>query len=196
MESTEADAVAKGVVQKVLEGDPRAFSHLIHLTERLVAYIIKPMIPETEDQKDLVQDIYSKVYTGLPYFRFDSKLTSWVGRIAYHQALNFCEQRGRKTVFPLEETASKHWSSGANTSSNEALRTLHQEDQQKMLDHAFQSLPPIYQTLIHLYHQEEMGYEEIAAMLELPLGTVKNYLYRARQNMKTHLITRYKNEWP
>lgn len=196
MESTDADAVAKRVVQKVLEGDPRAFNQLIHLTERLVAYIVKPMVPETEDQKDLVQDIYSKVYTGLPHFRFESKLTSWVGRIAYHQALNFCEKQGRKKVVPMDETIDFLQLPGAATFANDGLRTLHQQDQQEMLNQAFKSLAPIYQTLIHLYHQEEMGYEEIAAMMELPLGTVKNYLYRARKNMKTLLITRFKNEWP
>ena len=62
------------------------------------------------------------------------------------------------------------------------------------LSTAIEQLPPLYRTLIALYHQQELSYEEIAQITSLPDGTVKNYLFRARKLLKQHLLARYQRD--
>src|SRR5215475_1939609 len=81
------------VVDLVLGGDMHAFSTLVESTEGLVAQIVYKLIPNEEDRKDLAQDVYLKVYQHLKNFRFQSKLSTWVGQIAYNTCLNRLQKK-------------------------------------------------------------------------------------------------------
>lgn len=185
------------LVNLVLGGDMHAFSRLVEMTEGLVAQIVYKLIPNEEDRKDVAQDIYLKVYQHLKSFRFQSKLSTWVGQIAYNTCLNRLQKK-QLTIYPAREKEGEGPDDDAKAdwlrSADETDRMLLQKELKGLLQAEIRRLSPLYQTLIGLYHQEELSYLEIAGITGLPEGTVKSYLFRARRQLKDTMLSIYKKE--
>lgn len=167
------------IVQQVLNGKQSAFGSIIETTGNLVAQIIYRTGVPVAEQKDLTQDIYFKVYRELKRFRFQSKLSTWVAQIAFNTCADYLAKK-KISIVPLDEAIEKY-------SSVVTDQPLERKQDEALLSRAMESLPPLYRTLIALYHQEEISYEEIAKITGLPMGTVKNYLFRARKLLKEKL---------
>jgi len=188
----------KRLIDRILRGDNRAFGILIKNTEKLVAQIVFKMIPVSEDRKDLAQDIYLRVFHNLVTFKFQSKLSTWIARIAYNTCLSWLEKK--KLVFPgsLDEEEKNPvfqealYNTPVNSHTSETK--LFQKELAIILDREMENLPAIYQTLIALFHQESMTYEELAQVTGLPEGTVKSSLFRARKMLKENLLLKYQKE--
>jgi len=189
------------LVQKVLRGEHHAFGTIIRNTEALVAQIVFKMIPHAEDRKDLVQDIYLKAFHKLSGFKFQSKLSTWIATITYNTCLSWLQKK--KLVLPSElhreedvqETTLErlhHQATGLR--SDGADGPLIQKELISILQTEIDQLPLIYRTLVTLYHQEDLSYEEMAQITGLPEGTVKSYLFRARKKLKETLLSKYKKE--
>ncbi len=197
----DSELADRHLVEKVLKGDESAFGSIIKNTERLVAQIVFKMINNPEDRKDIAQDIYLKAFNKLSGFKFQSKLSTWIGQISYNTCLSHLEKR--KLTFPdniyeiddsddcsLELIIAK----SNQISLNETENILFQKELSSVLRSEIEKLSPVYKTLITLYHNEELSYEEIAEITKLPDGTVKSYLYRARKTLKESLLLKYKKE--
>lgn len=185
------------LVGKVLGGDTKAFSIIILQTERLVTQIVFKMIANTEDRRDIAQDVYLKAFQKLSGFRFQSKLSTWIGQIAYNTCLNHLEKRRLLLSDKqfTENDADKGLENGdQNISHIETDTPLIKKELSMILQTELENLSPIYRTLLTLYHTEEMSYSEIAQITELPDGTVKNYLFRARRALKEALLKKFKKE--
>jgi RNA polymerase sigma-70 factor (ECF subfamily) len=167
----------------VLGGELQAFSHIVVMTEGLVARIVNQLIPNREDRKDVAQDIYLKVYQHLHGFKFQSKLSTWVGQIAYNTCLNRLQKKQPAIADPPELPAD-----------DATDRKLLRKELDSLLAAEIGRLPPLYQTLIGLYHHEDLSYQEIAGITGLPEGTVKSYLFRARRQLKETILAIYKKE--
>ena len=182
------------LVKQVLDGDTSAFGTIIKKTEGLVAQIVFKMINNSEDRKDIAQDIYLKTFKKLSSFKFQSKLSTWIGQIAYNTCLNYLEKK-KLIILPKTESEGEALSSETtNTPNNETENLIFQKDLSEILISEIDILPPLYKTLITLYHNEELSYEEIAQITELPEGTVKSYLFRARKSLRESLLRKYKKE--
>ena len=189
----------KHLVDRVLRGDTRAFAIIIKNTENLVAQIVFKMVPLVEDRKDLAQDIYLKTFHSLGGFKFQSKLSTWIARIAYNTCLSWIEKKKPLLTGNLEDaeswqnhsTESLHHYSAA---SNESEAHVFQKEVTNILRKEIDKLPVIYQTLITLFHHESMSYEELTQITGLPEGTVKSHLFRARKMLKENLLSKYKKE--
>lgn len=169
------------VVQRALNGDRFAFTCILEKTGNLVAQIIYRMGIPSAERDDLAQDIYLKVYRQLPGFRFQSKLSTWIAQIAYNTCADYLTKK-KLTILPLGNESINEYRSDQT-----ADRQLQQKQDTVLFSKAMESLPPLYRTLVSLYHQEEFSYEEISRVIGLPLGTVKNYLFRARKLLKDKL---------
>lgn len=186
------------LLEKVLDGDHSAFSIIIRNTERLVAQIVFKMISNTEDRKDISQDIYLKTFKNLKQFKFQSKLSTWIGQIAYNTCLNYLEKK--KMVLldynfsdETQEEVLEKLAQQIN-SDNETEKQIFQKELSEILTTEIEKLPPIYKVILNLYHQEELSYSEISQITQLPEGTVKNYLFRARKTLKISLLLTRKRE--
>ena len=202
------------LVGQVLGGDTVAFGTIIKNTEGLVAAITFRMIPNAEDRKDLVQDIYLKTFHKLSGFNFQSKLSTWIGKITYNTCVSWLEKK--KLVFPgdpyeegdhrdgaLETAAYRSSGTGSDAAGSAAAGSagsgspaepLIRKELSGILQNEIERLPPVHRTLVCLYHQEELSYEEMAQITGLPEGTVKSYLFRARKKLKENLLSKYKKE--
>lgn len=147
------------------------------------------MVPDREDRKDLIQDVYLKVFDNLRHFRFQSRLSTWIAQIAYNTGINYLNKRRLKLVEIDEE-----YLNNKTQTTEEPLNLLFQKQLSEILEQQFDKLSPLYRTLITLYHNESLSYQEIAEITTLPMGTVKNYLHRARAALANNLVIHYKRE--
>ncbi|HZE86027.1 MAG TPA: sigma-70 family RNA polymerase sigma factor [Puia sp.] len=188
------------LVDKVLRGDTHAFGLIIKNTEGLVAQIVYKMIGNPEDRKDIAQDVYLKAFSKLGGFRFQSKLSTWIARIAYNTCLSWLEKK--KLVFPGDGYDGQGTGETMERISDRTVAGGHGEQETLMsrkelsviLQGEIDRLPAIYKILLTLYHQEELSYAEIVEVTQLPEGTVKSYLFRARKALKDGLSVNYKME--
>ncbi len=188
-------------VGKVLGGDTNAFATIIKNTERLVTQIVFKMISRTEDRKDIAQDIYLKAFKSLPKFRYQSKLSTWIAQIAYNTCLTYLEKKKLVLLDNRNENAetdddSLEFVGGKSVIGlfNQTENDIFQRELNEILKLEIELLSPLHKTLITLYHNEELSYEEIARITQLPEGTVKSYLFRARRSLKDNLLCKYKKE--
>jgi len=184
------------LVRKILGGDRYAFHLLIKHTERLVAQLVFKMIPVAEDRKDLAQEVYLKVYSSLPQFRFRSKLSTWIGQITYNACLHHLEKKRPvllKAFFDDNEKEDplKFVGNAAQPAENETENRLFAKELEETIATALHQLPLIQQTIVALFYQEELNLEEISGITGLPEGTLKSHLFRARRQLK-HILLRIK----
>lgn len=180
------------LVTAVLNGDRNAFGVIIKQSEGLVAQMTFKMINSPGDRKDIAQDVYLKAYKNLPGFKFKSKLSTWIGQIAYNTCLNYLEKKklvlsdsfGKDDEMP-EDHISEDRQNGVE-------EILFSKELAGILSSEIDRLKPLYKTLVSLYHQEELSYTEIAEITSLPEGTVKNYIFRARKILKENILLKYK----
>jgi len=189
-----ADPVADEVlVRAVLAGEADAFKTLIRQYERLVLLIVFKMVKREVDREDLCQDIFLKVYDKLQGFRFGSKLSTWIGTIAYNTCVNYLRKNRISLLgeFKHEEEEGGYGSMNIleKTESREQPDELFISKESKLsLWKLVEELTPMQQTVIGLFHQQEMKMEEIAVIMNIPMGSVKSHLHRGRQALNTKLL--------
>ncbi len=185
-------ADTKILVENVLAGDRVAFNTLIELHQRLVLHVVYRMVSNRSDVEDICQDVFIKVYQHLPTFKFGSKLSTWIAKIAFNTTLNFLEKKKAvlfddfsPDAFGLDNISCDQSGPDENIVDGEAASILQDE---------INRLPVHYRTIITLYHLHELSYKEIGEIMELPEGTVKSYLFRARRLLKDKLTLKYQTE--
>lgn len=190
------------LVERVLGGDTNAFGIIVKNTENLVAKIVFDTISNDGDRKDIAQDIYLKAYQKLPSFKFQSKLSTWIAQISYNTCIDYL----RKKKLLLPEKTFEESESGTDSDMLDIINIAKgnfdrsadtfviKKNVAGIVKEAIAKLPLMYKTLVTLYHNEELSYEEIGTITGLPEGTVKSYLFRARKELKNHLLLQYKKE--
>ena len=190
----------QSLVERVLRGDTNTFNTIIKNTQGLVTQIIFKMIPGAEDRKDLAQDVYLKTFKKLESFKFQSKLSTWIGQIAYNTCVNHLEKKKLTLIennnddSESDDETLEIMNNKTNLLGNETEKIIFKKELSEILKKEIDKLSPVYRTLITLYHNEELNYSEIAEITELPEGTVKNYLFRARKTLRNNLLLTYKKE--
>ncbi len=178
----EQDAQA---VREVLAGDKRAFEKLQNRYFKLIKSLIRRMIRDERDVDDLTQETFIKAYNALNTFRFDYSFSSWIYRIASNSCIDFLRKKRFSTV-PLNrsvDNSTEEYVVEIEDDSFTADRKVLMEERRKALDKAVEKLPENYKLIIKLRHVEELDYKEIAERLDMPLGTVKAHLFRARKTL-------------
>lgn len=171
------------LVQQILNGNSNAFRFLVAKHQRLVAHIVGRIVQRREDVEDISQDVFIKVYRKLKHFRGDSKLSTWIAKIAYNTSISHVRK-------PLKNEHSYDESPAliANEKDEELnQKRIEREEAKKYLLEMIEELPVHYRTVLTLFHLEEFSYKEIEEITEMPEGTIKSYLSRARNILKEKL---------
>ena len=167
------------LVSRVLSGDMQAFRALIKKHERLVAHMVGRLVKQDEDREELCQDVFMKVYEKLAGFSFQSQLSTWIATIAYRHAINHLRKKKMLiTDLPVHDSEM-----GVFVSQDRADE-IAEQDVEVYLEKLIDALPVQYKAVLTLYHLEQKNYAEIGEITGMPEGTVKNYLFRARQLLK------------
>jgi RNA polymerase sigma-70 factor (ECF subfamily) len=170
----------RALVSRVLNGDLQAFRELIKLHERLVLHMIGRLVKNDSDSEELCQDVFLKVHEKLADFSFTSKLSTWIATIAYRHAINHL----RKTKMLFSDIPDEECFTARFIEEQNPETLMGESDTDHFVLKLVDELPIQYKLILTLYHVEGMSYPEICKVTNMPEGTVKNYLFRARNILK------------
>jgi RNA polymerase sigma-70 factor (ECF subfamily) len=167
-----AEIDERELVSRCRAGDEAAFGELVDRYKNLVYAMVYRMVNDRSQADDLAQEVFLKVHRGLPYFRGEARLATWIYRIV----ANVCVQaRGKRREVTADEDLPDR--GAADTS----FADLELKDR---LEKAIAQLPDQYRMLIAAHYLQGIQYEALAEALNMPLGTVKTHLYRAKRQLR------------
>jgi RNA polymerase sigma-70 factor (ECF subfamily) len=178
------------VVALAQQGREAAFRELVRRYERPVFSLIYRIVRDHEASEDLAQDTFVKVLNHIDRYRPEFKLSSWLFKIANNVAIDYVRKR---TVETVSMDGSPHAASATEVEATSfdvadpgesALDEIEARELGSAIERAIGRLRPEYRACILLRHVEGRSYEEIASTLDLPLGTVKTYIHRARHELR------------
>jgi RNA polymerase sigma-70 factor (ECF subfamily) len=183
MTAPPAPDVDQQLVERVQKGDKRAFDLLVIKYQHKVMAVISRLIRDHAEAQDVAQEAFIKAYRALPNFRGDSAFYTWIYRIAINTAKNHIVARNRRPPSSdLDvEDAEFYPGNDAIHEMNTPERNLLRDELQVTIDQAFQDLPADLRTAVTLREIEGLSYEEIAEVMECPVGTVRSRIFRARE---------------
>ncbi|HWS53610.1 MAG TPA: sigma-70 family RNA polymerase sigma factor [Pyrinomonadaceae bacterium] len=180
------------LVARAIAGRAEDFEELVRRYQRPIAAYVYRMVGDYDAALDLTQEVFIKVYGSLERYRPEFKFSTWIYRIAHNAAIDHLRRQGSARTEDLEveteggRTYEKPLASSAPTPEQLSERS----ERRAEIEEVVQALPPAYRELIVLRHAHDLSYDEIAEVTGLPLGTVKNRIFRAREAMRTHLVER------
>lgn len=180
------------LVQRALAGSQDAFRDLLVRYQRPVLSLIRRMVRSSSQAEDLAQEVFLKAFRALGSFDQSRKFSSWLFKIAHNTAIDQLRRKELVTV-PLETPDRDQPDLVAvlpDVSAETPADRVERRDLAAAIEGAIDGLKPLYREVVILRYQEGLTYEEIAEVADLPLGTVKTHLFRARKAMVAHLVSR------
>ncbi len=176
------------LVADILQGRKGAFEELLRAYKKLVVHIVFRMINNSADREDICQDVFFKIFQNISSFRQEAKLSTWIGRIAYNCCLNYLEKK--KTFLMEDFWQEKNWEDVEGDIISPVESAVWTDLKVKVMTE-MERMPVNYRLALTLFHLDGLGYREIAEVMNLPEGTIKSYLFRARYYLKKKLMHHY-----
>ncbi len=177
------------LISRAREGDETAFRALLDRYERPVFNICLRMLRSREEAEDLAQEAFMKVFGMLERYNPAYAFSSWLFKITSNLCIDTIRKR-RIDTLPMDQpvqSESGEYARQYESPGDDPERVFAKGEKMKQLWDAIENLPPHYRVMILLRHQEDLSYEEIAETLDVPLGTVKARIHRAREMLKSRL---------
>lgn len=174
------------IVARAKDGDKKAYDELTLMYKDAVFSIVYRMVHNQQEAEDLTQEAFIKAYNSISHFNEEYAFSTWLFKIATNNCIDFFRKRKLKTysmdksIKYKDEEIQQEYADSEPT----ADKTLLAKEKSKTIRQAIDQLPGKYRTAIVLRHHDEKSYEEIADILNLPLGTVKARIFRAREMLK------------
>ena len=179
----------RALVERALDGDEAAYEALVDKYQRALYYHIRKMVRKEQIIEDLVQESFIKAFSALDSYQPRYAFSTWLYRIARNHTIDYLRKKKlptRSIDAPVRTQEGEVDYQVPDTTYRPDKHVV--EDQRRtLIQEAIDSLSPKYHRVIVLRHQEEKSYQEIADELELPLGTVKAHLFRAREKLNKYL---------
>lgn len=168
----------KETIKQILAGDSQKYRLLLERYQPGLVRHCFTMVNDYDLANDLTQEACVKVYFQLKKYNDTYRFSTWLYKIATNLCLDFLKKRHHVSLDDIPEPISNLPSPQEKAIKNESVWELHQ---------AVKKLPLKYQTVISLYYWQEQTYEEIADIMQIPLGTVRTWLKRAKEHLKEDL---------
>ncbi len=169
------------LVQRCLAGDQVACARLVSTHARVAGTVIWRVVRRRELVEDLCQEAFLKVFRSLASFDGRARLSTWICSIAHRVALDELRRHGRTVQFAAEQDAEEQAENG------DALDQVLAEEEVQRLHAALDTLPDRYRLPLAYAALRELGYEDIAVMLGIPVGTVKTLVFRGKAMLRERL---------
>jgi RNA polymerase sigma-70 factor (ECF subfamily) len=166
------------LVAETLAGHGEAFGTLVERYDRAVYHLAYRTVRDSEEARDVAQEAFFKAFRSLKTFRPGAKFSTWIFSITYHAC---CDRLARRKRYSNEELPER-----ADPGIGPEQEAIAGEEAGR-LRAAIARLPEKYRSVITLYHLQGRQYEEIAQVLEIPIGTVKTHLFRAKEQLRRML---------
>jgi len=185
MTEIKGEATDQQLVVRVQEGDKRAFDLLVLKYQHKVHAIVSRFVRDTDEVADVVQEAFIKAYRALPKFRGESQFYTWLYRIAVNTAKNYLVSRSRRPpgsdvdIDDAEYYSGSEYLKDLGTPENQLFR----DELESVIVKSIAELPEDLRTAVTLREYEGLSYEEIAEIMECPVGTVRSRIFRARESI-------------
>ncbi len=164
------------------KGDSAAFRKLMDKYQKPLYYHVLKMVKQHEQVEDLVQEAFVKAFENLESYNKNYAFSTWLYRITTNHTIDYLRKRKLKTVSMDEPIKTREGEMSMQIAGkSESDRKIIKAQRSKIIKQAIQDLPEKYRVVIKMRHLEELSYQEIADSLDLPLGTVKAHIFRARE---------------
>ena len=182
--------IDRQLVERAQRGDKRAFELLVEKYQRRLGRLLSRFIRDPSEVEDVMQEAFIKAYRALPAFRGDSAFYTWLYRIGINTAKNYLAAMGRRAPTSTEleaEEAEGHEDGERLRDLNTPENLLLSREIADTVNSTIESLPEELRTAIQLREIEGMSYEEIANIMDCPIGTVRSRIFRAREAIAERL---------
>jgi RNA polymerase sigma-70 factor, ECF subfamily len=180
---TDRDLVASAVTG--IEG---SFEELVRRYQRPISAYVYRMVGNYESALDLTQEIFIKVYSSLNRYRSEFKFSTWIYKIAHNAAVDHLRRTTTREQSLVAGTEDDQFDLPIECGRMSPEQESEQRERRGEIETVVRALPSNYRELIILRHSQDLSYEEIVEVTGLPLGTVKNRLFRAREMMRQQFV--------
>jgi len=177
------------LIKRAIDGDEGAYRELLQNYHGAIFNLLFKMVRNREETEDLVQEAFMKAFRALPSFNEEYAFSTWLYKIAINNCIDHMRKKRLKTYSmnkPVQSKDGEIEREFPDTSMSPDKKLL-SDERATLIENAIDDLPENYKVAIVLRHSEEKSYEEIAQILNIPLGTVKARIFRAREMLKKML---------
>lgn len=180
----------RDLVASAVSGLEGGFEELVRRYQRPISAYVYRMVGDYETALDLTQEIFIKIYNSLARYRPEFKFSTWIYKIAHNAAIDHLRRSSGRERSMVAGTESDSYDLPIESEGLTPEQQTEREERRVEIELVVRSLPTAYRELIVLRHSQDLTYEEIVEVTGLPLGTVKNRLFRARDLMRQQFLNR------
>lgn len=180
------------LVANAASGDQEAYKALLDKYETPLYYHLIKMVKDREQVRDLVQEAFMKAFDNLDSYNTNYAFSTWLYRITTNHAIDYLRKKKLQTLSIDEPVKTKEGEMNIQLEDEQSAtdRSIMKKQRSSIIHKAIEELPEKYRVVIKLRHFEELSYDEISEQLDLPLGTVKAHIFRAREMLYKELKDR------
>jgi RNA polymerase sigma-70 factor (ECF subfamily) len=184
-------ALADGdLVAQAVAGREAGFEELVRRYQRPIAAYVYRMVGDYDSALDLTQEVFIKVYGSLARYRSEYKFSTWIYKIAHNAAIDHLRRHSMREQALFDEVAGEQRELAVPNGKPSPEQEYAGKERRAEIEAVVGCLPASYKELVVLRHAHDLSYDEIAEVTGLPLGTVKNRLFRAREAMRQQFTER------
>ncbi len=179
----------KELIEQALGGSQAAYRELMNRYKTAIYHVVYKIVRDSEISADLVQETFMKAFASLETYRSEFRFSTWLYRIGANCAIDYIRKQRIKTLSlnAPQDTGDGQMQFEVADESHNPEKDLEEREQRVSINEAIESLPAKYRTVIMYRHRDNKSYEEIADALNIPIGTVKARIFRARELLKKKL---------
>jgi RNA polymerase sigma-70 factor, ECF subfamily len=181
------------IIARILAGEPRHYGVLVERYKDRAFALSCRLVGNREEAEEVLQDAFVKAYRSLADFRGDSRFGTWFYRIVYNVCMTRVSRR-QPGAASLDDPEMNSGESAIASEGPDPLESIAEGERYEILDAEMQKLPEKFRAVLVLFYVQGQKYEEIAAILGIPLSTVKTHLFRARALLRIRVLDRFNDE--
>ena len=178
------------LVTRAMAGREDGFEELVRRYQRPIAAYVYRMVGDYEAALDLTQEVFIKVYNSLQRYRSEFKFSTWIYKIAHNSAVDHLRRSNNREQALVKEFEGEQYDLPFESRRLSPEQESERAERRAEIERVVRQLPSTYRELVQLRHAHDMSYDEIAEVTGLPLGTVKNRLFRAREVLRQQFVQR------
>jgi RNA polymerase sigma-70 factor (ECF subfamily) len=178
------------LVRRAIAGREDGFEELVRRYQRPIAAYVYRMVGDYDAALDLTQEVFIKVYGSLARYRSEYKFSTWIYKIAHNAAVDHLRRHSTREQSLVNQVDGEQYDLPIESGRLSPEQESERAERRLEIEAVVQQLPSAYRELIILRHSHDLSYDEIAEVMGLPLGTVKNRLFRAREVMRQQFVQR------
>jgi RNA polymerase sigma-70 factor (ECF subfamily) len=178
------------LVTRAIAGREDGFEELVRRYQRPIAAYVYRMVGDYDAALDLTQEVFIKVYASLARYRSEYKFSTWIYKIAHNSAVDHLRRHSTREQSLVNQSDGEPYDLPIESGRLSPEQESEKAERRAEIEAVVRQLPSAYRELIVLRHSHDLSYDEIADVTGLPLGTVKNRLFRAREVMRQQFVER------